>query len=236
MGIRAIKTRSRRQSVMADADSSDSSGGHGADDEVGPDDIMDIMPYAFEPQRDSGGSESDDDDNQPADAQAGAAWDGQDDETEGWRLEPGAREIWCRCGSCIDMTTVRECVCCHDLPVLTDPVDHTNLDRGGMGVGSGRGELRCITQHEEFFPICLMRSALKTALIQRQNLGLEDVSEPLSTRILRLSAYRQFTCWVHKRRLGRSVRRVVPACAVSKIRQAHPSPDGNYVGFLEADE
>ncbi|CAH1240851.1 Hypp6122 [Branchiostoma lanceolatum] len=204
----------------------------------------DIRPYAFEPEHDSGVLEREDEGDEPAGASAAAgtatqpvaAWDGRDDETEGWRLDPGARDIWCRCNTCEAMATVRECVCCHDLRELTDPVDHNNLDRGGMGVGRDRGQLMCITLHEDFHPLCLMRAALKTALVQRQNLGLQDVREPLSNRILRLSAYRQFTCWVHKRRLGRGVRRVVPACVVRRIREAYPSEDGTYIGFLEADE
>ncbi|KAI8490412.1 hypothetical protein Bbelb_316800 [Branchiostoma belcheri] len=49
-------------------------------------------------------------------------WDGGDVETERWRL--GNRD-WCRCGNednrnCLKMPSVRESVCCHDLPELTD--------------------------------------------------------------------------------------------------------------------
>ncbi|XP_019622999.1 PREDICTED: uncharacterized protein LOC109469054 [Branchiostoma belcheri] len=206
-------------------------------------DTDDIQPYSFEPQYEPGEAPNDEEEAGvpgvvgPGAAVPIAAWDGVDVETEGWRRRPGQLQVWCRCGgNCRILPTVRECVCCHDLLELTEPVDEANLDGGGRGVGVGPDELRCITLHEEFHPLCIMRAALKTALIQRANLGLQDVREPLSNRILRLSAYRQFTCWAHKRRLGKAVRRVIPACAVVKIREEYPSPDGVYVGFLEADE
>lgn len=54
-------------------------------------------------------------------------------------------------------------------------------------------------------------------------------------RNYRYAAYRQFTWWVHNR-LGRYVRKVIPACAVKEIREAYPDADGNYTGFRTADE
>ncbi|KAI8511627.1 hypothetical protein Bbelb_107270 [Branchiostoma belcheri] len=75
-----------------------------------------VQPFRFEPQTDSSGDSEPDpgDDN---------VWDGGDVETERWRL--GNRD-WCRCGqdednrNCLEMPSVRESVCCHDLPELTD--------------------------------------------------------------------------------------------------------------------
>ena len=46
-------------------------------------------------------------------------------------------------------------------------------------------------------------------------------------RLLRLTAYRQFTYWVH-RNLGKGVRRVIPACAVIVIRKKFPEDSGEY--------
>ena len=54
-------------------------------------------------------------------------------------------------------------------------------------------------------------------------------------RTLRLAAYRQFTWWINTK-LGKSVRLVIPSCAVWKIRDTYPEQDGNYVGFKDAED
>ena len=53
-------------------------------------------------------------------------------------------------------------------------------------------------------------------------------------RTYRFAAYRQFTLLVHNR-IGGIVRRVIPSCVVSKIREIFPAPDGIYTGFKEED-
>ena len=35
-------------------------------------------------------------------------------------------------------------------------------------------------------------------------------------------------------RLGRSVRRVIPACVISAIHKEFPDPNGNYTGYRQA--
>ena len=54
-------------------------------------------------------------------------------------------------------------------------------------------------------------------------------------RSYRYAAYRQFTWWVHNR-LGRGVRRRIPACVINKIREEFPEPDGIYVGFKDGKQ
>ena len=49
-------------------------------------------------------------------------------------------------------------------------------------------------------------------------------------RTYRYAAYRQFTWWVHNR-LGRCVRRVIPSCAVSRIRAEFEEESGDYTSF-----
>ena len=51
----------------------------------------------------------------------------------------------------------------------------------------------------------------------------------------RYAAYRQF-CWFIHSRLGKGVRRVIPSCVISKIRERYPSEDGIYTGFKEGSE
>ena len=54
-------------------------------------------------------------------------------------------------------------------------------------------------------------------------------------RTYRYAAYRQFTWWAHNR-VGRHIRRVIPACVVKKIREEFPEPDQNYTGFKSGNE
>ncbi|KAI8495133.1 hypothetical protein Bbelb_271190 [Branchiostoma belcheri] len=177
-----------------------------------------VEPFRFEPQTDSSGDSEPDpgDDN---------VWDGGDVETERWRL--GNRN-WCRCGqdednrNCLEMPSVRESVCCHDLPELTDTDKNVGTDH------------RCIRDHPDF-DVILHPANLRTLLIFRWDLIRQGVQEPVSNRAMRLIAYTSFTCWIHGR-LGGRVRRVVPSCVVRYIRERYPEPSGVYVGFLEADD
>ena len=52
-------------------------------------------------------------------------------------------------------------------------------------------------------------------------------------RSLRYSGYKQYTWWVHNR-LGKGVRRVIPSCALSAIRDRYPEEDGVYIPFMES--
>ena len=47
--------------------------------------------------------------------------------------------------------------------------------------------------------------------------------------------YRQFS-WFTCTKLGKNVRRIIPPCAVLKIRKSFPSPDGKYVSFDGNDD
>ena len=54
-------------------------------------------------------------------------------------------------------------------------------------------------------------------------------------RSYRYAAYRQFTWFIHTK-LGKGVRRVIPACVVKKIRERYPSEVGEYTGFKDGEE
>ena len=50
-------------------------------------------------------------------------------------------------------------------------------------------------------------------------------------------AYRQFICWAYRgEKLGKGVRRILPACVVKVIRARYPEPLAQYVGFKELIE
>ena len=52
---------------------------------------------------------------------------------------------------------------------------------------------------------------------------------------MRYAAYGQFTWWAHGH-LGKNIRRVIPSCAVKKIRATFPAPDGIYTGYIAGDD
>ncbi|CAH1248556.1 P2RX7 [Branchiostoma lanceolatum] len=152
------------------------------------------------------------------DAQSVAEWDGVDSETEGWRLD---QFTWCRCRNCQQMTTVLECVCCHDL-----------TEAENLGVN---GDINCLLSHPTLNNVIINEDALRFALIARWDLVRERAREPYENRTYRLQAYRQVTNWLHGR-LGKRVRRVIPSCVVWAVREAYPEDSGQYTGFLEGDE
>ena len=52
---------------------------------------------------------------------------------------------------------------------------------------------------------------------------------------MRKALYKTFT-YLKFGHLGRGNRIPIPSCVVSKIREMYPDPDGNYMGFHEADD
>ncbi|KAM7312352.1 P2X purinoceptor 7 [Ixodes scapularis] len=110
------------------------------------------------------------------------------------------------------MPTSKECVCCRECPpaVATHPEG-------------------CITEHTDFAAICLQPCVLRVAFWALQE---EERHPAPGEQKLRFVAYKQFTRWMW-RRLGRYNRRVLPACAVARIRQEFPSE--TYTGYLDAE-
>ncbi|XP_044180558.1 uncharacterized protein LOC122961799 [Acropora millepora] len=70
---------------------------------------------------------------------------------------------------------------------------------------------------------------------ERECVCCHEIDEAVAKINYRYAAYRQFTWWVHDR-LGKYVRRVIPACVVKEIRAAFPDSQGNYTGFRTPDE
>ena len=61
-------------------------------------------------------------------------------------------------------------------------------------------------------------------------------TSPLHFRELRYAAYRQFTWWLYGK-LGRSHRRIIPACVVHHIRTRFPkAPHEEYEGYHSDDD
>lgn len=81
---------------------------------------------------------------------------------------------------------------------------------------------QCITVHPGFAAVCLNRWVLETAWYQYRQQYDEPYEGPPHKR-QRHIAYRQLARWLFGF-LGRSVRVVLPACAVSCIRAHFPPP------------
>jgi hypothetical protein len=96
--------------------------------------------------------------------------------------------------------------------------------------GAVRMQSPCITQHPDFEATVLCQSVLTVSIRMRNNLRRTSQREPFTHDLLRHQAYTQFSMWVHNK-LGRGVRRVVPACAVHLVHKAYPDARGQYHGF-----
>eukprot|EP00795_Rhopilema_esculentum_P015960 gene15960-7292_t len=87
---------------------------------------------------------------------------------------------------------------------------------------SGEGSL------EMFRKLCLDRDVLQLNIAARCDIRADPMDFSMDS--FRKAAYRQFTLWKYGR-LGRDNRRILPSCVVKIIREAYPSPDGQYMGF-----
>ena len=111
-----------------------------------------------------------------------------------------------------------------------------------------------MVEHATSELVCLNYDVLCTAVSAVVDVTEDSFTEPLNNRLLdtsaygsailfvvyclslyrllRLTAYSQFTYWTHKR-LGRHVRMVIPSCVVFSIRRTFPEEGEVYVGFRE---
>ena len=109
---------------------------------------------------------------------------------------------WCKCGVCTDMGNEEENKCCK--------------------------RAICITSYHMFKKLCLDRDVLKLNITARCDLRADQMTFTMNS--FRKAAYRQFALWKYGR-LGRSNRRILPACVLTVVRNMYPSPTDQYMGF-----
>ena len=89
---------------------------------------------------------------------------------------------------------------------------------------------KCITEHPGFLSNCLDIYVLEASFYEFCQQEGPPGDDELLHETLRYLAYRRFIRWIFKK-LGKQVRKVIPCCAVLKIRYAFPADSGQYTGF-----
>lgn len=81
---------------------------------------------------------------------------------------------------------------------------------------------------QEIELVCLEPLVLQINMAYWADIFAQDPGH--DSAALRHAAYRQFVLWRHGR-LGTNIRRVIPSCVVSRIRDRFPNANGVYTGF-----
>ncbi|XP_033099836.1 P2X purinoceptor 7-like [Anneissia japonica] len=161
--------------------------------------------FLFEPQRQYSSEENESDDDITVDNSL------NNDRTD--NLD------WCQCENCIIMPSRIESVCCLENVDICRKMDDVNT---------------CIVLKDNYKKLCLDKEVLEVLMSSIKEVVGEDLREPISNRLYRYTAYRSFTWWIYGK-LGRKVRRVIPACVVTCIRSHFPEENGIYEGFHNVD-
>ncbi|KAK0131405.1 Serine/threonine-protein phosphatase 6 regulatory ankyrin repeat subunit A [Merluccius polli] len=131
----------------------------------------------------------------------------------------GADTAKCLCGRCRPMETVVESLCCREVSAFWSLVEELT---------PRPADVTCLTQHPGFDACCLNPFVLKIAYSHfRQDHGPLQASRHEQYRY---TAYRQAIRWAYGV-LGLHIRKPLPSCLVSTIRQQFQSGDETYHGF-----
>uniref|UniRef100_A0A8C5QLR2 P2X purinoreceptor 7 intracellular domain-containing protein n=1 Tax=Leptobrachium leishanense TaxID=445787 RepID=A0A8C5QLR2_9ANUR len=128
---------------------------------------------------------------------------------------------WCICGKCVQMPTTEESVCCHEFQNIKEKFGE---------------DTKCICED----PYVQESLVDREITIQLYRYGMSFLRKrfrsvaQMKESDFRKTAYRAFTMWVYGY-LGPRRRRPIPACVVKHIREAFPSPDNTYMGFIYAN-
>ena len=108
---------------------------------------------------------------------------------------------WCACGHCRAKETEIESFCCRD---TNQPLD--NYFEGH----------ECKTESEGFKMACLSKPVLDTVLLVFNHFRGDSI-ENTYNKSYRFAGYKKYIFWVYNY-LGKGVRKVIPSCAVWKVK------------------
>ncbi|KAE8593428.1 hypothetical protein XENTR_v10019128 [Xenopus tropicalis] len=109
----------------------------------------------------------------------------------------------CSCGNCVFIRDLHRCLCCIDIPEMLEKTENDYVS--------------CITLHPAFNAVVLNPYVLETAFC-----GYHPNHDfDFDYRSYRYTAYRQLVrwCWGF---LGKNKRKLLPSCAIAKIRKTFP--------------
>lgn len=126
---------------------------------------------------------------------------------------------WCICENCIPMDTNHESHCCCE----------------SKSISELKGGLTCITLHDSFHSVVFNLDTLQASryqmLLRADNVKRERLNQ-INNSLWRHTAYKQFVYWMNAWvPLGKSKRKIIPACVISRIRETYQDESNTYVGF-----
>ena len=166
--------------------------------------LNNLRPYQFEPEVEESEESTDDDEIESS------------DEVSGARERIGNID-WCTCGSCYVENRDIDCLCCKEVPAISETQFDGNL---------------CVTNAEEFKTLCLKASVLKNVLVALHETKGDALEKEVRNKSYRFAAYKQYVWWIYNG-LGKGNRRVLPSCVLWKIRGVFPENDGRYSLYSE---
>lgn len=168
--------------------------------------LKNFNPYMFEPEKNVSSTSS------------SSTSKSEETETEN-EVEGRVTNLdWCTCGCCKKEKREIDCLCCQEVSALNCVFDNENVN--------------CVVSCNEFKTLCLNELVLRNVLTGLHETRGDPIEHNISNRSLRYAAYKQFIWWIFKN-LGKGNRRVIPSCALWKIRELFPEADGNYVLYSE---
>ena len=128
---------------------------------------------------------------------------------------------WCPCGNCKNEKRETDCLCCQKIDAVN-------------GIFPNK-QVKCVLMCEEFQTLCLDKVILNNGLTGLHETRGDPIEDNFPNRSLRYATYKEFMWWVFKK-LRKGNRRLIPLCALWKIRELYPEADENYVMYLEGKQ